>query len=318
MSLARPGFGVYAKLVSTMVLWGGTWVSARVVSQSLAPFPAAFLRFFFASVFLYVLLCRASARQGCGWPKLTRALLPGSLLMAGTGVFLYNALFFSGMKFVPAGRAAMIVACVPSAVALYSGLVLRAPTGLVKSLGIALSLFGVSVILSGGNPVSLFTQGPAQGDLYILGCVATWAAYTLAGGYAMRQASPLVAVAWSCILGCAMLLPPALGTGLTAQLPHIGWVVWANLIFLGVAATGLAFIWYLDGIQALGAPRASVFINLVPVFATLMGSLILGEGVGLSLVFGGVMVISGVVLANRPSNTPSSRPGPPSAARAAE
>jgi len=315
MRLTRPGFGVYAKLVSTMVLWGGTWVSARVVSQSLAAFPAAFLRFFFASVFLYVLLCRASARQGGGWPKLTRALLPGSLLMAVTGVFLYNALFFSGMKFVPAGRAAMIVACVPSAVALYSGLVLRAPTGLVKSLGIALSLLGVSVILSGGNPVSLFTQGAAQGDLYILGCVATWAAYTLAGGYAMRRATPLAAVAWSCILGCAMLLPPALGTGLLEQLFGISWIVWANLAFLGVAATGLAFIWYLDGIQALGAPRASVFINLVPVFATLMGSLMLGEGVGLSLVFGGVMVLSGVVLANRPSNPPPTQSGTPRPAK---
>lgn len=305
MSLARPGFGVYAKLVATMALWGGTWVSARVVSQSLPPFPAAFLRFFFASLFLYALLCRASVRQGGGWPRPARAQLAGALLMALTGVFLYNALFFSGMKFVPAGRAAMIVACVPSAVALYSGVVLRAPTGLVKSLGIALSLSGVSVILSGGNPLALFTQGAAQGDLYILGCVATWAAYTLAGGYAMRQATPLVAVAWSCILGCAMLLPPALGTGLASGLADIGWVVWGNLVFLGVAATGLAFIWYLDGIQALGAPRASVFINLVPVFATLLGSLILGEGVGLPLVFGGAMVISGVVLANRPAKRPA-------------
>lgn len=301
MRLPRPGFGVYAKLVSTMALWGATWVSARVVAQSLTPFPAAFLRFFFASIFLYTLLCRAGAQQGGGWPRLSRAVLPGAAWMAVTGVFLYNALFFSGMKTVPAGRAAMIVACVPSAVALYSALVLRAPTGLVKGLGIALSLFGVSVILSGGNPVTLFTHGADTGDLFILGCVVTWAAYTLAGGYAMRRATPLVAVAWSCILGCAMLLPPALATGLPEQLLRAGWVVWANLVFLGVAATGLAFIWYLDGIQALGAPRASVFINLVPVFATIMGSAILGEPVGLSLVFGGVMVISGVVLANRPT-----------------
>ncbi len=121
----------------------------------------------------------------------------------------------------------------------------------------------------------------------------------------MRQASPLVAVAWSCILGCAMLLPAALGTGSLEQLWSADWIVWGNLIFLGVAATGLAFIWYLDGIQALGAPRASVFINLVPVFATLLGSLFLGEGVGASLLFGGIMVISGVVLANRPASRPA-------------
>lgn len=312
MSLARPGFGVYAKLVGSMALWGATWVSGRVVAQSLSPFSAAFLRFLFASIFLYVLLCRASAqeggrmgnpdsRDGGRWPRLPRAQLPGVAFLALTGVFLYNALFFSGLARIEAGRAAMIVACVPSAVALYSGLVLRAPTGMVKSLGIALSLFGVSVILSGGNPVSLFTHGADLGDLFILGCVVTWAAYTIAGGRVMRQSTPLAAVTWSCILGCAFLLPPALATGMAEQAASASWVIWANLVFLGVGATGLAFTWYYDGILALGAPRASVFINLVPVFATFLGSLILGEGVGVSLILGGLMVLTGVVLANRPA-----------------
>ena len=309
MSLARLGFGVYAKLVGSMALWGGTWVSGRVVAQSLTPFSAAFLRFLFASIFLYVLLCRASAQggglmssqAGSRWPRLPRALVPGVAFLAFTGVFLYNALFFSGLARIQAGRAAMIVACVPSAVALYSGLVLRAPTGMVKSLGIALSLLGVSVILSGGDPVSLFTHGADLGDLLILGCVVVWAAYSIAGGRVMRQSTPLAAVTWSCILGCAMLLPPALATGMVQQAMAASWIIWANLLFLGVGATGLAFTWYYDGILALGAPRASVFINLVPVFATILGSLILGEGVGISLILGGLMVLTGVVLANRPA-----------------
>lgn len=310
MSALRPGFfqggaGIYIKLVAVMALWGATWVSARVVAQSMSPFPAAFLRFFFASVFLYVLLCRATAQAGgadCGrWPRLPRRLLPGVAFLALTGVFLYNALFFSGMARMEAGRAAMIVACVPSAVALYSGLVLRKPTGLVKGLGIALSLFGVSVLLSGGNPLSLITHGADPGDLFILGCVVTWAAYTIGGGSVMRQSTPLAAVTWSCILGCALLLPVALATGLVEQLLRADWIIWGNLAFLGVGATGLAFTWYYDGILALGAPRASVFINLVPVFATLLGTLILGEGVGLPLIVGGVMVLTGVILANRPA-----------------
>lgn len=305
----QAGLGIYIKLVAAMALWGATWVSARVVAHSLSPFPAAFVRFLFASVFLYLLLCRASAQEGgrngngggSRWPRLARGLWPGVAFLALTGVFLYNVLFFSGMAHMEAGRAAMIVACVPSAVALYSGLVLRAPTGLVKGLGIALSLFGVSVILSGGNPVSLFTQGAAEGDLYILGCVVTWAAYTIGGGRVMRQSTPLAAVTWSCILGCVLLLPPALATGMAQQLAAASWVIWGNLVFLGVGATALAFTWYYDGILALGASRASVFINLVPVFATILGSLILGEGAGVSLILGGGMVLSGVVLANRPS-----------------
>ena len=301
MSRQRAGLAIYAKLLGSMALWGGTWVSGRVVAQSLSPFSAAFLRFLFASAFLYLLLCRATAQEGGSWPRLPRALVPGMAFLALTGVFLYNSLFFSGLARIPAGRAALIMACMPSTVALYSWLALRTPTGLVKSLGIALSLCGVAVILSGGNLKSLFTHGVNPGDLFILGCVATWAAYTIAGGRVMRQSTPLAAVTWSCIIGCAMLLPPALATGLAEQALRADWVIWANLLFLGVGATGLAFTWYYDGILALGAPRASVFINFVPVFATLLGVLILGEAVGAALVLGGAMVLCGVVLANRPA-----------------
>ena len=294
------GLAVYAKLVGCMALWGATWVSGRIVAQQMSPFAAAFLRFLFASAFLYLLLCRATAQEGGHWPKLRKALLPGVTFLALSGVFLYNALFFSGLALIQAGRAAMIVACVPSAVALYSALVLRAPTSALKALGIALSLFGVAVILSGGDPLALFTQGAQLGDLYILGCVVSWAAYSVAGGRVMRQTTPLAAVTWSCLLGCALLFPPALATGLVAQAQAAGWVIWLNLVFLGVGATGLAFTWYYDGILAIGAPRASVFINLVPVFATLLGTTLLGETVGISLVLGGLMVLTGVVLANRP------------------
>jgi drug/metabolite transporter (DMT)-like permease len=288
---------VYVKLVACMALWGATWVSGRYVAQGMGPFPAAFLRFFSASIFLYLLSCRA----GHGWPKPPHGAWGGVAFLGLTGVFLYNAMFFSGLALIPAARAAMIVACVPSAVALYSALVLRAPTTALKALGIALSLFGVAVILSGGDPRTLFTHGPSTGDLYILGCVVAWSAYSIGGGRVVQKIAPLSAVTWSCVVGNAMLLPPALMTGLVPQALAASPTVWANLLFLGVGATGLAFLWYHDGIRALGAPRASIFINLVPVFATLLSTALLGETIGLALVAGGAMVLAGVVLANRPA-----------------
>lgn len=293
----RERFLVYAKLTGCMALWGATWVSGRYVAQEMGPFPAAFLRFSSASVFLYLLSCRA----GHGWPRPPHGAWGGVAFLGLTGVFLYNAMFFSGLARIPAARAAMIVACVPSAVALYAALVERAPTTAVKALGIALSLLGVAVILSGGDPRTLFIHGPSTGDLLILGCVAAWAAYSIGGGRVVRRIPPLSAVTWSCLVGNAMLLPPALATGLIPQALAASGVVWANLLFLGVGATGLAFLWYHDGIRALGAPRASIFINLVPVFATLLSCTLLGESVGLPLAAGGAMVLAGVVLANRPA-----------------
>ena len=308
MSADRAGFVLYAKMVASMALWGATWVSGRFVAQQMAPFPAAFLRFLFASAFLYLLLRRECGRNQASRSSLPRELLPGAAFLALTGVFLYNALLFSGLARIQAGRAAMIVACTPTAVALYAWAALRKPLGALRSAGVALSLLGVAVILTGGDLPSLVTHGASLGDLLILGCLVTWAAYTIAGGNVMRRAtrhSTMAAVAalstvtWSCILGCAMLLPPALATGLVPQALGAGWHIWGNLLFLGIGATGLAFTWYYDGILVLGAARASVFLNLVPVFATILGSLLLGEDPGHALVLGGALVLLGVALANR-------------------
>jgi drug/metabolite transporter (DMT)-like permease len=61
----------------------------------------------------------------------------------------------------------------------------------------------------------------------------------------------------------------------------------------------VAFTWYVQGIQAVGAPRAGVFINLVPVCAVLLAWMLLGEPIDFSLVAGGLLVLCGVRLANR-------------------
>ncbi len=289
--------GIYLRLVGSMALWGATWVSGRIVAQVMHPFSAAFLRFLFAGIFLYLLSCRAERR----WPTFPRKSFWGVAFLGFTGVFLYNYFFFSGLSHIQAGRAALIVACVPSTVALYSALVLRQPVTALKTLGIGLSLSGVAVILSGGDPLSLFTHGIGAGDLFILGCVAAWAAYSLAGAKVMRGSTPLSTVTWSCLIGDVLLLGPALAGNLLPEAAAATPAIWAHLVFLGVGATGLAFTWYYAGILALGAPRASIFINLVPVFATLLSTTLMGETVGVSLVLGGGMVVTGVVLANRPA-----------------
>jgi drug/metabolite transporter (DMT)-like permease len=286
---------IYAKLVGSAVLWGGTWVAGRVLSTYMGPFSAAFLRFALASVFLYFLTARIEGR----FPRLARRDLPWLLTLAATGIFAYNALFFAGLRTVPAGRAALIVACIPSVVALFSGLLFGEAFTKTKIAGIALSFVGVGCIVSGGDPAALWATGLSGGDLCIFGCVAAWAAYTLAGKKAMERIAPYSAVTWSCILGAAMLLPPALGAGLVQDVARAGPVAWGCVAFFGILATGYGFSWYYEGVKALGPTKAGVFINLVPVVAVILGHVLLDEPLSRALLAGGGLVLAGVWLTNR-------------------
>ena len=161
------------------------------------------------------------------------------------------------------------------------------------------SLVGVSVVIADGNPLGLLSDGVGRGDFMILGCVASWTAYSLGGRAVMKTLPALTTVAWSCFFGTLMLMPAALVGGLFEDVVQARPLDWICIVYLGIFATGLAYFWYYQAISAIGASRAGIFINTVPVFAVGMGFLLLGEPVHFSLLPGGLMVVTGVYLTNR-------------------
>ena len=84
--------------------------------------------------------------------------------------------------------------------------------------------------------------------------------------------------------------------------------VWLNITYLAMFGTVLAFVWFYKGVHALGAARAAQFINLVPVSGVCLGVLLLDEPVTTPLLVGGVLVIFGLWLTNRPVAVHSTPP----------
>jgi len=80
------------------------------------------------------------------------------------------------------------------------------------------------------------------------------------------------------------------------------WRAWAAIVFLAIFGTAIALVLFYDGVRRIGAARTSVFINLVPVFAVALGVLLLGEALEASMLVGGVLVVGGIFLLNRPES----------------
>ena len=283
-------------LVGTMALWGGTWPVGRVVSASVDPWNAALLRFAMASVML-VLICMRSG--GIRALRLRLEWLPHMILLGATGIFGYSFLFFSGLKTTEAARAGLIVGCIPACIALCSSALARRRPPLAAMTGILVSLLGVWIVISQGNPLQLLGGGVRPGDLMILGCVFCWTAYTLLARPVMSEHPPLVAVTWSCLFGTVLILPFALAGGLLRQIPSIDAAAWFGLVYLGVPATSIAYFAYYHAISRIGGVASGIFINLVPLFSLLFSRAFLGETLRRGDLLGGLLVISGVVLAMR-------------------
>ena len=95
-----------------------------------------------------------------------------------------------------------------------------------------------------------------------------------------------------------MLLVAALLQGNLGDALYYPAAAWGAIFYLGVFGTVIAFLWYFQGIQLIGPSRAAVFINFVPVNGVLLATLMLGEPLTLSLLIGGVLVVTGSWLAN--------------------
>ena len=284
---------VYLKLVFTALLWGGTFIAGRLVVQSVGAFPAAFMRFAVAAICLLFMTYTLE-----GLPKLKLDQLPQVVLLGLSGVFAYNVFFFLGLQTIPAGRAALIVALNPVAIALTSAGLGERLTPL-KLLGIITSLLGAAIVIGRGNPLDLLSGGFGQGDLFLLGCVASWVVYTLVGKQVMSSLSPLSATTYACVIGAIALFPPALAQGLIQEIQQLSWVAGLGILYLGLFGSALGFSWYYTGVKAIGAAKASIFINLVPVAAIILGALMLDEPITSALAVGGGFVIAGVFCTNR-------------------
>ena len=283
---------VLIKLLLTAVFWGGTFIAGRVVAGHIGPYSAAFLRFLVAGVILTAL----ALRNGSHGMHIRRDQLLPLVLLGMTGVFAYNVLFFKGLKLLYAGRASLIIATNPVFISLLSYVIFKEPLNRRGLLGIFISVAGATVVITRGNVASIIEGGVGMGEAYIFGCVVSWVAYSLIGKAALKGLTPLVAVAYSAVFGAGFLMAPALGEGLLEQLSGFGAWVWIAIGYLGVFGTVLGFVWYYEGIRAIGPGRASLFINFVPISAVILAYLILAEPITPSLVAGTVMVTSGVTL----------------------
>lgn len=290
---------VYLTLAAVTMIWGGTFVAGRFLAGSLSPLFAASLRFLLASAallgFLWLAripLARPTSRQ---WLQL--------LLLGFFGIFFYNLCFFYGLQYINASRASLIVALNPAVIGLASWLLFKERMGRMKVAGIAICIAGAGLVIVSRNPQLLAATPDAWiGDLFILGCVLGWGVYSLFSRGLNQSLGPVQTVTLSVMIGTVMLwtLAALRGEVSWVALISLGAPQWFSLIYLGVLGSALAYIGYYDGIRKIGATRSGVFIALNPLTAVVLGALLLGEQLTLSLYLGGGLVLVGIYLCNKP------------------
>jgi len=285
----------YLKLLFAMLVWGGTFTSARLLGNELDPAISAFLRFLLASSFMLALLYFKEGRL----PSVNGKQFLPLLGMGLTGIAMYNLLFFYGLVHTEAGRGSLITATNPLLTALGAALIFKERFTLIRVFGFLLCISGAILIITRGELSSLLSDGIGKGEFAFIGCAFSWAAYTLIGRFISSQLSSLAVIAYASSIGTVILFFAALNANLFGVLGAITINAGMNLLYLSLLATVIGFVWFQEGVKVLGAAKAAVFIYFMPVSAVFWAWLILDEKFTLILAIGAILVISGIYLVNK-------------------
>ena len=286
---------IYLKLLFVMLVWGGTFTSARLLGNELDPPISAFIRFLLASSFLLVLLY---FKEG-SFPRVNKKQFLFLLGMGLTGIAMYNLLFFYGLVHTEAGRGSLITATNPLLTALGAAFIFKERFTLMRMVGFLLCVGGAILIITKGDISSLMKEGIGTGELAFIGCALSWAAYTLIGRFMSDQLSSLAVIAYASCIGTVVLFVAALNADLVTAVKSLTMNAGLNLLYLSLLATVISFVWFQEGVKALGAAKAAVFIYFMPVSAVFWAWLILDEKFTLVLALGATLVISGIYLVNK-------------------
>jgi drug/metabolite transporter (DMT)-like permease len=287
--------GVYLRLAMVPAIWGGTFIAGRVLALALPPTVGALLRF---AVACLALLVAAFALEG-GLPRLDRRQLMATLALGATGVLAYNLLFLGALSRMPASRTSLIVALNPAVTIAAASLLLGERLSPWRWTGVGLALLGVWIVVTRGQPLAAAGEALGTGEWMMFGAICAWAAYTLIGRSVLAGLTPLAATTWAALFGTAMLLVVAAPDLGQVERAAITPGVLAAVAYLGLLGTGLAFVWYYRALQVLGPSRTVIFNNLVPVFGACFGVGLLGEPLTASMLLGGAIALTGVMIVTR-------------------
>lgn len=283
-------------LVLATVLWGGNFVIGRAVSGDIPPITLALLRWTVAGIVFYPIV---ASKFKADLPRLKKHY-KAILLMAITGVAAFNTLVYIGVQFTTSINASLMNSTTPIMIYILSFLLLKDHLNWKQIVGTILSLVGVLFILTGGSIEQLLSMQFNKGDIIVIIAVLCWAIYSIvvkrnAGNFRGDTAF------FSTILIGIVLLLPFTAYELATTSIEIQWSLSTigAILYVGTFASIIAFLSWNKGVVAIGANRASIFLNFIPLFAMIFAVLFLDETPVITQLIGGVAIIIGVIIANR-------------------
>ena len=290
-------YAAYVLLTLSMALVGSYVALSKPLLVVFPVLVLALLRFGIAAVVMLPWTSRARDEA-----PLSRSEHLQLFLMSFFGNFLFSLAMLNGIARTTATSAGVILATLPAVVALLSWLLLRERLSSRALVAVLLAVVGIGVLqFARATPVGGAASASLLGNALMLGAVACEATYVIFARRLAGKRSPLRVSALINLWGLVLVAP--WGLWQMSRMPAeafaaVGAGTWGLLIFYSLAASLVAVWLWMAGMKHVRANEAGVFTVALPISATLVGVLALGEQftllhfLALALATAGVLLIA--------------------------
>jgi drug/metabolite transporter (DMT)-like permease len=295
----------YLLLTITALFWAGNSIVGRAAHGSVPPTALAFWRWSLAFAVLLPFAWRLLRRDWRAMLRAWRVMVPMALL----GICTFNLMLYTGLSHTTAMNGLLIQSAQPAIIMALGILFMGDHVGWRQWLGLALSILGVMVILTGGHLDHVLDLRLNAGDALIAAGLLAWGAYSvlLRKRPAVHPLSFLIIVIGLGLCGIFPFYMAELASGARID-AHMGSAL--AIIYVGIFPSVISYLFFNRGVELLGSAQAGLFVNIMPIMGAGLAILFLGESfrpfhlVGLLLALMGIAV-SGQLIGARGRKSPS-------------
>jgi len=279
-------------LVTAMLTWASSFIALKALLGVLGPMSAMFGRMVIAS------LCFVYFLKHFRTLEFTKKDIKFIFLLTFFEPCLYFIFEAKALQLTTASQAGMITSMMPLMTAIAASFVLKEYLSKRIVVGSFLAVIG-AVWLSLGAQSSEHASNPLLGNFleFCAMVCGTW--YAISVRYLSQRFSALFITAIQAFVGTLFFFPLAVWESWGVPL-NLSWEAFGWLCYLGIVVTLGGYGMFNLALSRIEASRASVFVNLIPVFTVLLAYVLLGEVLTQTEMMASFVIFGGIIVSQLP------------------
>ena len=287
----------YIYLIFATSLWGGNIIAAKIASNiMLEPIKLSFYRNLIVLLILLPFTINKISKNLNIFFKHWKIII----LLSIVSVAIFNTFMNIALTTTTVISSSLMPSFAPSIIIILSFIIFNSKISMAQLTGVFISFFGFINIIIRGNITNLSSINFVTGDLWMLGCVSCWAFYSVMIKKIPKNIDNLSFLFLIFFIGNLFVLPFFINEsyihGSFSINEESGWFL---VLYCGIGPALISYLLWIKSIKIIGANKSGLFLNLIPIFSSIISIFFLRETLEIYHIVGAIFIFTGIYMVNK-------------------